>query len=584
MLLKIAGYLLLLPPILGFGSVIFSWIGRKIAIPRDFANIAFIGVAGFAILGIIVNLLNFFVPIAPPIPLITMIVGWILFVVNRRQLRAAILPEGTSWRVRLGIVFAVMILFCAYYTQRGFLPGDTGWYHFPSLKWIAENPLAAGIANLNSRFGYNFGWFPIATMMEVVPTAHESAYIINGLLLLFFSVVVWEAITRTHDKTIKLSQLFLILCSLSWAVMIFFSPKEIPSFTPNFPIAIVALLATYAMLCALESQEHWQYYLMVVIFLALFGIVIKFSAGMLILAIPIVFLYQSRALHLSRDAIASVIRKVVIVFVPIVILMYVPWMIRGVMLSGCLAYPVPQSCIHSLPWTVTDKVAQAEVVGITAWSRLRFVGTEVTLGSWDWIPGWWDDTISQPRVMVLLIPLVLGILGWAALLIGKRRQAFDGQTIFFLATIPPIAACILWFFVGPDFKYIYGSFGSLTQLILASAVWGLINSRLDLSPKFWRWQAQLARIVIIGLSIWILAKTGEAVLKRNREILLELPEQGELLTQVMQSKNGEAIYWADGQYCWNTPLPCADHILPSTVVVTRDSQNYIRSIVLNPTQ
>jgi len=124
------------------------------------------------------------------------------------------------------------------------------------------------------------------------------------------------------------------------------------------------------------------------------------------------------------------------------------WMVRGVILSGYIAYPFPW-----VSFPVEWKIPFASVVNmanwIAAWNRLPGVRHwDQVLNNWNWLEPWLTNLFADP--FAILIPLILATIGlsiFLAMYRYRKRQAQHRFLLLFL--IPPVFSIICWFFTAP---------------------------------------------------------------------------------------------------------------------------------------
>src|SRR5207245_8768317 len=132
-------------------------------------------------------LLFFCTPRAPPRPtlfpyttLFRSLLG--LATGGRRPWRA--LVRGA--RAHPFVVAAVLVaaLWLSRLCLAGARNGDSGYYHFPIMRWAADFPAVPGVVNLFPFLAYNQSFLLYATVVNVGPLAQEGHHVANGILVL----------------------------------------------------------------------------------------------------------------------------------------------------------------------------------------------------------------------------------------------------------------------------------------------------------------------------------------------------------------------------------------------------------------
>ena len=62
--------------------------------------------------------------------------------------------------------------------------GDSGYYHFPIMRWAATFPAVPGLVNLFPFLAYNQSFLLYATVVNVGPLAQAGNHVANGILVL----------------------------------------------------------------------------------------------------------------------------------------------------------------------------------------------------------------------------------------------------------------------------------------------------------------------------------------------------------------------------------------------------------------
>jgi hypothetical protein len=265
---------------------------------------------------------------------------------------------------------------------------------------------------------------------------------------------------------------------------------------------------------------------------AAFALTMKLStAPLLVLAIVAVWLYRrTPEVRLAGPlALAGILLGV--------------WMLRGLMLSGCAVYPVPQSCI-GLPWTVSRAQAAAELLGIRSWARVpgRIDHWNVMASGWSWVGPWIVRTLQALSTRLFVCG---GVLGGAALLAGARADRLVK------ITLAGLGMCLLyWFSTAPDVRF--GS-GYL-------AVAGILGLSIACAAYFGGADF-IGRLTIEAIAVAILI--GAAALTREGNTWsIENPPA----YRAMMAPGGRWIWMPQGiDQCWDHQLPCSPYFHPDAL-------------------
>jgi hypothetical protein len=254
--------------------------------------------------------------------------------------------------------------------------------------------------------------------------------------------------------------------------------------SPNtdIPAALIAIYCFFLAIRALEargSPPAFVQYWMLLAAMSVFAAMIKLSQAPLLL------------LPLLLGAIGPVIqgggreRKTLVVGTAVLSAGAVLWLVRGLLTSGCLAYPVVQSCLESIPWVVARDVTVVQHDSIRAFGLYGELGKNTGLSDWSWLPAWWlrfkAHHFARGMVYMVLIVMTLAViartLSWRAsrACVLPATSTTAGWSPWFV--VPPgvwwLPLMVLvftgyWFLAAPDIRFGYGY---LTVLTVFAGMW-----------------------------------------------------------------------------------------------------------------
>jgi hypothetical protein len=545
------GYLVWLPAIIGWGSAL-PVLWNRTSHDGNILHLSLTALSGLAVLGTIANSLDFFTPITAPIALAMLIAGWILLALNRHYMlhMVAARPRPVLGYILLGLV---LLAYAAYFAHKGTSDYDTGLYHLQSVKWINESRLPQGLANLHSRFGYNSLWFSIEAMLQVPYEASQRPFILNGILFSLYGFATIAAWVEAVSKRVTLSNTFLIATTPAWIDMT--KRGYIGSLSPNFPIILLTFWLIALSIQALESeQDRWSCEI-AALWLAFFAITIKALAAFLLL-LPA----STLAWNLYKHKLPpwSDLEKLPLAGCVAVLLGV--WMLRGVMLSGCIAYPTRAGCFPSAPWAVPISAVENEAMWIQSWARQPHAPPEQVLANWNWLRPWWDQFKSTRIVQEAMSLASIGFLLWV---IGIRKHNVCQDLIAGgLPILAILAGITLWFLIAPDGRFAEGYIRSLGVLFFSNGFHRLSTLR----PSTERISV-LVLVIVIGLMIYPRANLYFDMMTRQT-ISFSYPSIP--VIEVKENWTDEGVRVLSpvaGDQCWNAELPCTPYFDPRLHIV-----------------
>jgi hypothetical protein len=253
------------------------------------------------------------------------------------------------------------------------------------------------------------------------------------------------------------------------------------------------------------------------------------------------------------------------------------WSSRGILLSGCLVYPVATSCIRALPWTIPERVAITDVGYMATYGVPSGVEPQHFPPSLrHWFAPWIADMTSNRYVHELLV--FLSIVAIFIVMRATMRDRINSAVEQYDTTERAGFLCVclvllgnigVWFFGAPLPRYGEGSLVIFTGTILALSLPLPTRSAGRLRNAFAGWLAaaqahRWATTSLIMLAFVLTFSVYEVDAQRRLfrpskwpEIPFAPVEEASLPSGLKYDKplNGSFI-------CWATPQPCTYYLEP----------------------
>jgi hypothetical protein len=409
---------------------------------------------------------------------------------------------------------------------------DHGLYYMNGIRWATDYRIVPGLANLHHRLAFNNSNFLLHAMLELGGWRNYTAHIVNGLLAAMTVPIIVQGLSAAVSGRGRQQQLGWFAVALAMVVAVSAVDRRISSAHPDFAAAMLVTVAAWRLLAIqLLSEESegklLRYNLLTIAMLAPAAVTIKttvvFFAGFAAIAL-VASLYQL-AWRCGSRPMRSVMTQLTFML-PWVVVVFVPWIVRGYILSG---YPVFPATIAGAPvdWIYPPEDAAELRRVIYAWSRAAYFNIDLGFQpGWGWVPHWLVQVIILRGPVEAVLPVLISGLCLAAILWRKRKplpECSDDGTGSCTLSLWPLAmaymaSIVAWFFTGPSPRM--GSF----------ALWGLaamllvVTSRLVSADTI----AHHRRWIVAGLVLVLLLPMADEALRvevryRNNP---KLPEYG----------------------------------------------------------
>jgi len=469
-------------------------------------------------------------------------------------------------------IYLILILMTLWMANRSILSPfayDSGLYHLTSVRWATSFPVIPGLGNLHGRLAFNSSYFLYLALLQIGPWINKSYHFANGILVLVLIIQILLSGVKLFkgNSELKFYYIYYVLF-LTPIVM-----KTIrPDSSPDFVIFILGIVLSAKLLYFLENNankniitnKEIEYTVFVIASLSILGIIVKlsfFALGVTIFMITIIILLKRNIKSQGK-----VINKKLVVWIGVCLTVgVVVWIIRGIILSGYIAYP---STFGAFPvdWRVPSTSVVNEANWVRSWARMPRVHWGEVLGNWDWFKPWAIVIFRRYKFDVIL-PLCISFIGIVLIVLQKfiKKKNHEMQKIIWLFLLPPVISIIFWFFTAPKVRFAGASFWLLVS--------GSIILTISYSKKL---QERKILIIILVMSIFILYKFfpfKNLILTKDKiSNFYNIPK---VTLKKDITNSGLVIFLPEkGDQCWDAPLPCTPYMNPDLRLIEEGNMRY----------
>jgi hypothetical protein len=406
---------------------------------------------------------------------------------------------------------------------------DTGLYHLQAVKWNAHYGTVRGLANLHTRLGYNNSLYVFAAWVDAFwegMAAHVTdSFILAAALAQWFVEIFTSRTPRGRVRQVYCLATLPFLLTKLWTL-------EPSSLSTDLAVGVFAALLVLELLSLPLAANALT--LAFIVALGATAVTTKLG-GLALFAVC-----GALVLWLTRH---GTWRERLSLFT-LPLLLVIGWLVRGVIQSGWLLYPV----FGRLPvrWAVPQDIADVDLGNIKSWSRVWGQGPEEVFGHgfWHWFSTWLDNFRMSHEFILLVIACAL--LAWR-MASGPARSAVRRAGEW-----TAVAACVLgiaqWFLGAPDLRYGGFLFWLLPAALLAPMVATAMSDPTQ-------------RLKMVGLSLLLCVWGGGFAFRVNARVpkLWGRPPAPQTV-EVQHTPLGPGILLrvpVSGDQCFDTALPCS---------------------------
>lgn len=395
----------------------------------------------------------------------------------RKQFRNMILrwveaaENDRSRLLLLTFIILSVVLFGSYISSRtppGYPGGyDSYNYHIPAIRWLEEYGIVKGLGNLHTRFAYNSSFLCLQALFSFSWIYDASMHSLNGFFWVFTVIFAFSRLWLFAGKRFSFSDLLRIIL-----LFILFQPDEwhnVPSPHTDFlPMCLSGYIFIQWSRYGEEQAESPIPYGLLSL-LGVFSATVKLSAGILILfaVFPLIDLLRMKAY------------KLMCFFLTAGLFVMMPFVIRNLIISGYLVYPMYRFDLFNFDWEIPRSVIVSDQIMIKLYARSWGKGyayEDYTRNLIQWVKIWLEKADSYYGILggldIILCIMILCCTVWHMIVNKKISCKYalpligSAGFIFLLLTAPGARFGRWWFFLVPAICIYYLCRRDLTTRLL----------------------------------------------------------------------------------------------------------------------
>ena len=418
---------------------------------------------GAIILSFIGLLLNFFIPLSPQINSLIYVLIIIIFLLkNKLNFDANIL---------IFLIIASLITFFLLIKSNVNRP-DAGLYHLPYISLLNENKIIFGLSNIHFRFSH------VSIMQYFSAMNNNFLFFENGVsiplasLVSFFYVYffydVWKVFrNREYPDISKFFSLF-ILIYISYKINRY----------SGFGNDAVGHLSYFYLISYILKNNLEKINFDKVLLISVFIFINKPMLG-LVFFIPLILFFIKNNFKFI---------KILNPIFSLPTLLLCLWLIKNIITSGCVVFPIKTLCIEKLPWTNIQRISEAQLEG-EAWSKAwpdkieKNISMEEFNKDFNWVKAWSKKHLKY--ILNIIIPYTI-VLSFIIFYVKYRFKNSiivkdkDLKIRLALCVVTGLMGTIAFFYIFPIYRYGYSYIISLITLLFLLMIRNILNIKKNI--------------------------------------------------------------------------------------------------------
>lgn len=371
---------------------------------------------------------------------------------------------------KIGIV--VLVLVCAYFTSRGSYISDTNLYHAQCIRWLEEYGVLKGLANIQSRAAYNSSAFCLSALYSMKYVFGQSMHALQGFMALLLGCLCLDIGGLVKRKKPVLSD-FVRLGAIYYLTLLH---REIMSPSSDLAVMITLFYIIIVWLDLLERREASTVPYSLLCVAGVYAVTLKLTSGLILILLikPVVMLVREKK------------GKEILTYLFLGLLVIAPYLIRNVVISGWLIYPLTALDLFDVDWKVPAELVNADSFQIRTWGK-GIHAYELYGGPATWWPNWFRTTLTSTEKILILADLA-ALPVFVFLLIRQVKEKSAEKWDKLLVIAMAAASFLFWQFSAPLARYGYTYILSLALLVFG-----------ELYIELWKNKKNTVLFVVFGL-------------------------------------------------------------------------------------
>ena len=464
-------------------------------------------------------------------------------------------------------VYLAVFLIMAYGASHGYMHYDSDLYHAQAIRWIEEYGIVRGLGNLHVRLAYNSSAFPLSALYSFRFLGGQSYHVMSGffaLLLAWQCVDIKNVLRRGHPVISDFARLAAI-----YYLFTIYDEMMAPA-SDYFLSCLVFYIIIHWLDMNVRHERSYLPYILLAL-LGVFAITIKLSAApmLLLTIVPIYKLFHNRTKEKMRAFWVSVALAFVIVL---------PFLIRNIILSGWLLYPVTFLDFFGFYWEIPKGLAAYDALEIRTFGRgYNDVATYGSVTMREWVPNWFASITGLNKIMLVLallsiVAYVIYLAYFVLAFVGEKSEklkSFNNSKVIeishrsmlsmadFLTIGGTLIGCFaFWFLSAPLIRYGIVYVWLLPAVILGRTFILAYNRLLEDEVK-----DTVVKVLVIVFLAWFIYKCAIVALEDNRhfnpEYLLRQQDYGSYEVDTFKMGDETFYYPVSGDRVGYDPFPSA---------------------------
>ena len=239
--------------------------------------------------------------------------------------------------IQIAIIALTLLSFCILCLYSSFLSFDPNYYHYQNIQWNEDFAVVPGLGNFEDRLGFNSNYLLLSSIFTLRFLFGEPVYGLQSTLAVLLAVWILH---ETINSKFEVKRLILLI--LYFLLFYFLKEGIADTSTDIIPNLVVFYLISSLILYPNNLKEKALLYVFVIISLITYKLLF---APLCLISLYVIY-------QLVRQKKYKEVSFLSLSAITIVIL----WLVRNVIITGYLVYPLGEIDLFTFDWKVPEYV------------------------------------------------------------------------------------------------------------------------------------------------------------------------------------------------------------------------------------
>lgn len=404
---------------------------------------------------------------------------------------------------------------------------DAYLYHLPYSQILNENKIIIGLSNLHFRFGHvsifqYLSSFNVNILNGVNGVLVPMSIFWTNVLLYFFN----EVRNVFQKKQLSIDKIFCLL------ILIFICTR-INRYS-EFGNDVPGHLAMFYLVARFLKDNSDDFYKFIELFLVSVFIFINKTFLIFSLLIPAYLFFKNK--YNFQKSILSL---------PVFLMLL--WILKNILISGCIVYPAKFSCIKQLSWTDINDI-EHQSIKAEAWAKGWPQNLDTKLNqknfikNLNWFEAWKKENLKIFAKNYLILIFIVFIL---YVTVSRQKVSQNQKKNISVLAFTLLIGTYFYIFKFPTYRYGYSYLVALISII------SILMFRTDMKKQF------LNIKILIGIALIIVSlKQFQRFVKNYKKNFLPEIKYSKSLTEKNITNNFK--YYESSNECGYQFAPCTN--------------------------